>query len=299
MHKKEGFKIMFKGSITALITPFKDGAIDWDSFDKLVEWQIEQGSHGLVPCGTTGESPTLSHDDHKAIIRRCVQVVNKRIPVIAGTGSNATQEAIELTQDAKDAGVDGCLSVVPYYNKPTQDGMIAHFSAIHDAVDLPIILYDIPGRSVVQMDLDTIATLAKMDHIVGIKDATNDLSRVCALREVVPADFALLSGEDPTAAGFYALGGNGCISVVSNIAPKACAELYNSWTAKDIDTFAARRDALAPLGRDLFCESSPAPVKYAAQLLGLCTDEVRLPLLPATPAAQEKVKAAMKHAGLI
>ncbi|HCQ70837.1 MAG TPA: 4-hydroxy-tetrahydrodipicolinate synthase [Rhodospirillaceae bacterium] len=290
---------MFKGSITALITPFKDGAIDWDSFDKLVEWQIEQGSHGLVPCGTTGESPTLSHDDHKAIIRRCVQVVNKRIPVIAGTGSNATQEAIELTQDAKDAGVDGCLSVVPYYNKPTQDGMIAHFSAIHDAVDLPIILYDIPGRSVVQMDLDTIATLAKMDHIVGIKDATNDLSRVCALREVVPADFALLSGEDPTAAGFYALGGNGCISVVSNIAPKACAELYNSWTAKDIDTFAARRDALAPLGRDLFCESSPAPVKYAAQLLGLCTDEVRLPLLPATPAAQEKVKAAMKHAGLI
>ena len=290
---------MFKGSITALITPFKNGAIDWDSFDKLVEWQIEQGSHGLVPCGTTGESPTLSHDDHKAIIRRCVQVVNKRIPVIAGTGSNATQEAIELTQDAKDAGVDGCLSVVPYYNKPTQDGMIAHFSAIHDAVDLPIILYDIPGRSVVQMDLDTIATLAKMDHIVGIKDATNDLSRVCALREVVPADFALLSGEDPTAAGFYALGGNGCISVVSNIAPKACAELYNSWTAKDIDTFAARRDALAPLGRDLFCESSPAPVKYAAQLLGLCTDEVRLPLLPATPAAQEKVKAAMKHAGLI
>lgn len=290
---------MFKGSITALITPFKNGAIDWDSFDKLVEWQIEQGSHGLVPCGTTGESPTLSHDDHKAIIRRCVQVVNKRIPVIAGTGSNATQEAIELTQDAKGAGVDGCLSVVPYYNKPTQDGMIAHFSAIHDAVDLPIILYDIPGRSVVQMDLDTIATLAKMDHIVGIKDATNDLSRVCALREVVPADFALLSGEDPTAAGFYALGGNGCISVVSNIAPKACAELYNSWTAKDIDTFAARRDALAPLGRDLFCESSPAPVKYAAQLLGLCTDEVRLPLLPATPAAQEKVKAAMKHAGLI
>lgn len=290
---------MFKGSITALITPFKDGAIDWDSFDKLVEWQIEQGSHGLVPCGTTGESPTLSHDDHKAIIRRCVQVVNKRIPVIAGTGSNATQEAIELTQDAKDAGVDGCLSVVPYYNKPTQDGMIAHFSAIHDAVDLPIILYDIPGRSVVQMDLDTIATLAKMDHIVGVKDATNDLSRVCALREVVPADFALLSGEDPTAAGFYALGGNGCISVISNVAPKACAELYNSWTAKDIDTFAARRDALAPLGRDVFCESSPAPVKYAAQLLGLCTDEVRLPLLPATPAAQEKVKAAMKHAGLI
>lgn len=290
---------MFKGSITALITPFKNGAIDWDSFDKLVEWQIEQGSHGLVPCGTTGESPTLSHDDHKAIIRRCVQVVNKRIPVIAGTGSNATQEAIELTQDAKDAGVDGCLSVVPYYNKPTQDGMIAHFSAIHDAVDLPIILYDIPGRSVVQMDLGTIATLAQMDHIVGVKDATNDLSRVCALREVVPADFALLSGEDPTAAGFYALGGNGCISVVSNIAPKACAELYNSWTAKDIDTFAARRDALAPLGRDLFCESSPAPVKYAAQLLDLCTDEVRLPLLPATPAAQEKVKAAMKHAGLI
>ena len=290
---------MFKGSITALITPFKNGAIDWDSFDKLVEWQVEQGSHGLVPCGTTGESPTLSHDEHKAIIRRCVQVVNQRIPVIAGTGSNATQEAVELTQDAKDAGVDGCLSVVPYYNKPTQDGIIAHFSAIHDAVDLPIVLYDIPGRSVVEMTTDTIATLAKMDHIVGVKDATNDLSRVRALREMTASDFTLLSGEDPTAAGFYALGGDGCISVISNVAPKACADLYNSWIAQDIPTFTARRDALAPLGRDAFCESSPAPIKYAAKMLGICSDEVRLPLLRATPAAQTKVDAAMKHAGLI
>lgn len=290
---------MFKGSITALITPFENGAIDWDSFDKLVEWQIQEGSHGLVPCGTTGESPTLSHDDHKAIIRRCVQVVNGRIPVIAGTGSNSTAEAIELTQDAKDAGANACLSVVPYYNKPTQAGMFAHFSAIAAAVDLPVVLYDIPGRSVVQMSLDTIVALSKLPGIVGIKDATNDLSRVCALREQVGDDFTLLSGEDPTAAGFYALGGNGCISVIANIAPKLSAEMYDSWTAGDIATFAARRDALAPLGRDVFCESSPAPVKYGAKLLGLCSDEVRLPLLPATSAAHQKVEAAMKHAGLL
>lgn len=290
---------MFRGSITALITPFTNGEIDWASFDKLVEWQIEQGSHGVVPCGTTGESPTLSHEDHKAIIRRCVQVVNGRIPVIAGTGSNSTQEAIELTQGAKDAGADASLSVVPYYNKPTQAGMIAHFTAIHDAVDLPIILYDIPGRSVVGMSVETIAALSQLDHIVGIKDATNDLARVRALRECVAKDFILLSGEDATAAGFYALGGEGCISVLANIAPKLSAELYNSWKAGDLETFTAHRDALAPLGRDLFCESSPAPVKYAAQRLGLCSAEVRLPLLPASAAAQSKVDAAMRHAGLL
>ncbi len=290
---------MLTGSITALITPFSNGEIDWKRFDKFVEWQVEQGSHGVVPCGTTGESPTLSHADHKAIIRRCVQVVNGRIPVIAGTGSNSTAEAIELTQDAKDAGVDYCLSVVPYYNKPTQDGMYAHFKAIHDAVDLPIILYDIPGRSVVQMSLDTIERLSQLDHVAGVKDATSDLSRVCEMRERTGDDFCLLSGEDATTAGFYAMGGHGCISVVSNIVPRLSADLYNSWAARDLDTFARIRDALAPLGSALFCESSPAPVKYAAKLLDICEEDIRLPLLPATPAAQSTVKAAMKHAGLL
>ncbi len=290
---------MLKGSITALMTPFTNGDIDWKKLEELIEWQIDQGTHGLVPCGTTGESPTLSHDDHKAIIRRCVQVVNRRIPVIAGTGSNATREAIELTSDAKEAGADACLSVTPYYNKPTQAGLIAHFSAIHNESSLPIVLYDIPGRSVVGMDVETIATLAKLPNIVGVKDATNDLSRVCQLREQVGNDFALLSGEDPTAAGFYALGGHGCISVISNVAPKMCADLYNSWESGDLKTFALLRDKLAPLGRDLFCESSPAPVKYAGSLLGLCSTDVRLPLLPASAQAQEKIKTAMTHAGLL
>lgn len=289
---------MLKGSITALITPFKGGEIDWTNFDKLVEWQIEQGTHGLVPCGTTGESPTLSHADHKAIIRRCVQVVNGRVPVIAGTGSNSTAEAIELTEDAKEAGADYCLSVTPYYNKPTQAGMVAHFDAIQKAVDLPVILYDIPGRSIVEMDMDTIATLSALPNIAGIKDATGDLSRVCAMRERVSSDFILLTGDDASTAGFYAQGGHGCISVVSNIAPKAAAELFNSWEREDLKTFASIRDQLAPLARDLFCESSPAPVKYAAAKLGLCEEEARLPILPATDSARAKIDAAMKHAGL-
>lgn len=290
---------MLKGSITALITPFKNGEVDYKSFDSLIEWQIEQGSHGLVPVGTTGESPTLTHEEHKAIIRRCVQVTNGRIPVIAGTGSNSTHEAVDFTQDAKDAGVDACLVVTPYYNKPTQAGLIAHFSKIHDDVGLPIVLYDIPGRSVIEMSIDTIAELAALPNVVGIKDATNDLSRVCAIRERVGNDFALISAEDPTAGGYFALGGDGVISVVSNVAPKQSADMWNSWEAGDIDTFRTLVSALAPLGRDLFCESSPAPVKYAASKLGFGSDEVRLPLLPLTDHGRAKVDAAMKHAGLI
>jgi 4-hydroxy-tetrahydrodipicolinate synthase len=290
---------MFSGSITALITPFKDGAIDWESFDRFVEWQIEQGSHGLVPCGTTGESPTLSHEDHKAIIRRCVQVVNKRIPVIAGTGSNSTAEAVDLTNDAKEAGADACLMATPYYNKPTQDGLYAHYKYVHDSVGLPIVLYDIPGRSVVEMTMDTVEKLAALPNIVGIKDATNDLARVCAMRERVSSDFAILSGEDATAAALYALGGHGCISVASNVAPALSAAMWNAWARGDIDAFGKARDLLAPLGRDLFCESSPAPVKYAAARMGFGSDEVRLPLLPATEAARKKVDAALRHAGLI
>lgn len=289
---------MFKGSIPALITPFKNGEIDWPAFEKLVEWQIEQGSHALVPCGTTGESPTLSHDEHNAVVERCIQITAGRVPVIAGTGSNSTQEAVRLTTHAKEAGADAALVVTPYYNKPTQDGLYTHYKTIHDDCGLPIIIYNIPGRSVIDMSNETIAKLAELPQIVGVKDATNDLARPVELREMVGDDFCQLSGEDATIAAFLGQGGHGCISVVANIAPKASANLHNAWQNKDLETFAKYRDQLAPLSRDLFCESNPAPVKYAASILGLCTDEVRLPLLPASPNARKKVDAALKHAGL-
>ncbi len=289
---------MFKGSIPALITPFKDGEIDWAAFENFVEWQIDQGTHAVVPCGTTGESPTVSHDEHMAIVQRCADVVKKRIPVIAGTGSNSTSEAIELTQHAKEAGADAALIVVPYYNKPTQDGMIAHFKAIHDSVALPIIVYNIPGRCVVDMNNETLAELAKLPNIIGVKDATGDLTRPLELARLAGKDFCQLSGDDITAAAFLAQGGHGVISVVANIAPKLCADMQNAWEAKDYETFASIRDKLAPLGADLFCESNPAPVKYAASALGICSDEVRLPLLPASNTARAKVDAAMEYAGI-
>lgn len=289
---------MFKGSIPALITPFKDGEIDWSAFENLVEWQIEQGSHGLVPCGTTGESPTLSHAEHRDIVKRCCDVVKGRIPVIAGTGSNSTAEAIELTQYAKEDGADGALIVTPYYNKPTQDGMIAHFTAIHEAVDIPIVLYNIPGRCVVDMSVEAMSVLAKLKNVVGVKDATADAVRPLDTRLACGPDFCQLSGEDPAIAAFLAQGGHGIISVLANIAPKLCAERHEAWEKGDMATFSKLRDQLAPLARDLFCESNPAPVKYAGQILGLCTDEVRLPLLPASADARKKVDAAMAHAGL-
>lgn len=290
---------MFKGSITALITPFDEaGEIDWPAFEKLVEWQIEQGSHGLVPCGTTGESPTLSHDEHSDIIKRCVDVVKGRIPVLAGTGSNSTREAIELTQHAKDAGADGALVVTPYYNKPTQAGMIEHYTAIHDEGGLPIVIYNIPGRCVVDLNNESIAELAKLSGIIGIKDAAGDLSRPLQLAQQVSDDFAQLSGDDITAAAFLAQGGHGVISVISNIAPKECADMQNAWVDGDLETFGRIRDQLAPLGDALFCESNPAPVKYAAQVLGICSDRVRRPLQPATQNARAIVDAAMEAAGL-
>ncbi len=289
---------MFKGSIPALITPFKGGEVDWPAFESLIEWQIEQGSHGVVPTGTTGESPTISHEEHMAIVERCVQVVNGRVPVIAGTGSNSTREAIALTQAAKDAGADAALIVSPYYNKPSQEGLYAHYRAIHDAVSIPIVLYNIPGRSIVDIDLDTMADLARLPNIVGVKDATSDLSRVCALKKKVGDDFAQLSGDDASTAGFYAQGGHGCISVVANIAPAMSASMYDAWVAGDLELFGKIRDALAPLARDLFCECSPAPVKYAAARLGLCEEDARLPVLPASKEARKIVDAAMKHAGL-
>ncbi len=289
---------MFKGSIPALITPFQDGDIDMPAFEKFVEWQIEQGSHGLVPCGTTGESPTLSHEEHNRIVRACVDIVKQRIPVIAGTGSNSTREAITLTQHAKDAGADAALIVTPYYNKPTQDGMYEHFKAIHDAVAIPIIIYNIPGRCIIDMSVETMARLAELPNIIGVKDATNDLARPAQVRREIGADFCQLSGEDATAPAFLAQGGGGCISVVANVAPRLSADMHEAWQAGDLPRVAEIRDLLDPLANDLFCESNPAPVKYAARVLGLCRDDVRRPLLPASDAARARVDAAIAHAGL-
>lgn len=289
---------MFRGSIPALITPFKNGEIDWPAFERLVEWQIDQGSHGLAPCGTTGEYPTLSHEEHNAVIKRTVEIAKNRVPVIAGTGSNSTTEAIALTQKAKENGADAVLLATPYYNKPSQEGMYQHYKMIHDTCDIPVVLYNVPGRSVVDMSDETSARLAELPNVVGIKDATNDLSRLMRLREMVSDDFCFLSGEDSNFAGFLAQGGHGIISVVANIAPAQSATIYNAWETKDLETFALMRDKLAPLARDLFCESNPVPVKYAASSLGLCSDEVRLPLVTASNGARAKVDAAMVHAGL-
>lgn len=290
---------MYKGSITALITPFKNGEIDWPSFDRLVEWQIESGSDGLVPCGTTGESPTLSHDEHHAVVKRCVEIIAGRIPVIAGTGSNSTREAIELTKRAQVDGANGALVVTPYYNKPTQEGLYLHFRAIHDASDLPIVIYNIPGRSVIDMSVDTMCRLAELPRIVGVKDATGDLARPLNLRSRLGDDFCQLSGNDDTATGFLAQGGHGCISVTSNIAPKLCADMQRAWREGDLTTMNDLRDRLAPLHKALFCETSPAPVKYGAAALGFGTDEVRLPLAPASKAARAAMDEAMAFAGLI
>lgn len=289
---------MFTGSITALITPFKDGQIDWKCFDNFVEWQIAEGSHGVVPCGTTGESPTLSHDEHKKIIVRCVQIVAGRVPVIAGTGSNSTAEALDFTIQAKSAGADAALVVTPYYNKPTQDGLYAHYKTLAQAVDLPIIIYNIPGRSVIDMSIDTMCRLAEIKNIVGVKDATGDLARPLNLRQRLGDRFIQLSGEDATATAFYAQGGHGCISVTSNIAPRLCADLYNAWKKGDMGTMATLRDRLAPIHKALFTETSPAPVKYAASHIGFGNDQVRLPLVPASPTCCAQVDAALKAAGI-
>lgn len=289
---------MFTGSITALVTPFAQGEIDWAAFDRFVEWQIAEGSHGLVPCGTTGESPTLSHAEHRAVIERCVRVVAGRVPVIAGTGSNNTREALELTQYARQVGADGALIVTPYYNKPTQDGLYAHFKTIAESVDLPIVIYNIPGRSVIDMSIDTMCRLAEFKNIVGVKDATADLARPLMLRQRLGERLIQLSGEDATATAYYAQGGMGCISVTSNVAPRACAQMYTAWTKGDIKTMAEWRDRLAPLHKAMFVETSPAPVKYAVSRLGFGSDEVRLPLVPASAACRAQVDAAMAAAGM-
>jgi 4-hydroxy-tetrahydrodipicolinate synthase len=290
---------MFKGSLVALITPFRNGAVDEKAFQSLVEWQIEQGTHGLVPCGTTGESPTLSHAEHKRVVELCVEAARKRVPVIAGTGSNSTEEAIDFTRHAKKAGADAALVVCPYYNRPTQEGLYQHFKAIHDAVDLPIIIYNIPIRTATDMSVATMARLAKLPNIVGVKDATNDLARPLRTRQAIGSDFCMLSGEDVTALAFNAQGGVGCISVTANVAPRACADMQTAWLKGDTERAMRINDRLAALHDALFVETSPAPVKYAASLLGKSTAEVRLPLVAASAEAQGKVQQAMRSAGLL
>ncbi|MCA8933954.1 MAG: 4-hydroxy-tetrahydrodipicolinate synthase, partial [Rhodospirillaceae bacterium] len=258
---------MFRGSMTALVTPFTADGVDERAFQDLVEWQIAEGTEAVVPCGTTGESPTLSHAEHMRVVELCVEAVGGRIPVIAGTGSNSTEEAIQLTRHAQDAGASAALVVVPYYNKPTQAGLYAHYEAIHNATDLPIIIYNIPGRSVVDMSVETMARLAELPNIVGVKDSTNDLGRPVLTRRAIGEDFVLLSGEDLTAAAFLAQGGHGCISVTANAAPAQCAKMHRAWREGDLAAFAEVRDSLVPLHRALFLESSPAPVKYALSVL--------------------------------
>ena len=290
---------MFKGSIVALITPFEAEGVDEKALCGLIDWHVSQGTHGLVPCGTTGESPTLSHAEHDRVIEITVEHSAGRLPVIAGTGSNSTAEAIRLTRHARQAGADGALVVTPYYNKPSQEGMYAHFMAIADAVDIPLIIYNIPPRSVVDMSVETMARLARHPNIVGVKDATAKLDRVSNTREEVGPDFIQLSGEDGTALAFNAHGGVGCISVTANIAPKLCAEFQTACLANDYATALQIQDQLMPVHRALFCETSPAPVKYAASLLGLSSDAVRLPLVAASEAARTTVRSAMNRAGLL
>jgi len=288
-----------KGSITALITPFKKGEVDEQAFTGLVEWQIAEGTDGLVPVGTTGESPTLSHKEHMRVVELCVETARGRVPVIAGAGSNSTQEAIELTRHAKRVGADAALSVAPYYNKPTQDGLYRHFAAIAEAVDLPIVLYNIPGRSIVEISVETMAKLAQIPNIVGVKDATGNLARASRDRGALPKSFVRLSGDDATTLGYMAHGGVGCISVTSNVAPRACAEFQDACLSGNFSRALSIQDRLMGLHDALFCEASPAPTKYAASLLGLCEEDVRLPIVPLSGKGRETVKAAMAAAQLL
>ncbi|MEO5374541.1 MAG: 4-hydroxy-tetrahydrodipicolinate synthase [Alphaproteobacteria bacterium] len=290
---------MFRGSITALITPFRAGKVDDKAYQSLVEWQIAEGTDGLVPCGTTGESPTLSHEEHHRVVELCVEAAAGRVPVIAGTGSNATAEAIELTRHARKAGATAALVVTPYYNKPTQEGLYQHYKAINDAVDLPIIIYNIPGRCVIDMTIDTMARLARLPNIKGVKDATADLVRPLRTRLAIGPEFCQLSGEDATITAFLAQGGQGCVSVSSNVAPALCAALHDAWNAGDFTRAFEIRDRLLPLHDALFCEVSPGPVKYAASLLGRSLPDTRQPLWEIADASKEKVRKAMHDLGLI
>jgi 4-hydroxy-tetrahydrodipicolinate synthase len=291
---------MLKGSLVALITPFRDdGTVDEKAFQALVAWQIEQGTHAVVPCGTTGESPTLSHDEHKRVIELCIEAARGKVPVVAGTGSNSTAEAIELTRHAKAAGADAALVVTPYYNKPTQEGLYRHYKAINDAVDLPIIIYNIPPRCVIDMSVQTLARLAQLPNIMGVKDATGDITRPIKTRLAIGPDFCQLDGDDATVLAFLAHGGHGCISVTANIAPRLCADLHEAWQRGDFAAAAAIHDRLLPLHESLFCETNPGPIKYAASLLGRSSAAMRLPLCEVAASTRERVGEAMRGVGLI
>jgi 4-hydroxy-tetrahydrodipicolinate synthase len=291
---------MLRGSITALITPFADGAVDEKAFSRLVDWQINEGTHGLVPVGTTGESPTVTHEEHRRVIEICVEVADKRVPVIAGAGSNSTEEAISLARFAEDCGADAILSVVPYYNKPNQEGLFQHFSAIARSTGLPIILYSVPGRTVVDLNVDTISRLREAhDNIIGVKDATANMERASMQRVLLGDDFILLSGEDMTALGFNAHGGNGCISVTSNVAPKLCSLFQNACQQGNYVEARVLQEKLVHLHRNLFIEPNPQGVKYAAARLNLCRNELRLPLVPVNKSTEVAIDFALEHAGLL
>ncbi|HWP25555.1 MAG TPA: 4-hydroxy-tetrahydrodipicolinate synthase [Xanthobacteraceae bacterium] len=292
-------KTRFRGSFTALVTPFKNGSVDEKAFRDLVEWQIAEGTNGLVPVGTTGESPTLSHEEHKEVVRWCVDQARGRVPVIAGAGSNSTREAIELSQHAESVGADAVLIVTPYYNKPTQEGLYQHFKAINDAIGIPIIIYNIPARSVIDMSVETMKRLYELKNIAGVKDATANVVRVSQQRAAMGEDFNQLSGEDASALGFMAHGGHGCISVTSNVAPRLCAEFQGACLKGDFGAALKLQDKLMPLHTALFIETNPAPAKYALSVLGKCAETVRLPMVPVSDKTRAAVREAMVHAGLI
>jgi 4-hydroxy-tetrahydrodipicolinate synthase len=292
-------KTSFRGSFTALVTPFNNGSVDEKAFRNLVEWQIAEGTNGLVPVGTTGESPTLSHQEHQDVVAWCVDQARGRVPVVAGAGSNSTKEAVDLAQHAEKVGADAVLVVSPYYNKPTQEGLYQHFKAINDAIGIPILMYNIPSRSVIDISVDTMKRLYELKNIAGVKDATANMARVSQQRAAIGEDFNQLSGEDITALGFMAHGGHGCISVTSNVAPRLCAEFQAACLRGDYRAALKLQDKLAPLHINLFIETSPAPAKYALSLLGKCSNTLRLPMVPATEKAQAAVREAMVHAGLI
>ena len=291
--------MLFHSSYTALLTPFKDNHVDFESYRKLIDFQIENGTNGLVPVGTTGESPTLSHEEHKKLVEVCIEQSNGRVPVIAGAGSNSTSEAVEFVKHASNAGADGVLVVTPYYNKPTQSGLLAHYNELIKYSSKPIIIYDIPGRSVIQMHDDTMAKLAENELIVGVKDATADLARPTRLQNLISDDFIQLSGEDGTALAYLAAGGHGCISVTANIAPKLISEMHNAWRAGDIILCQKINKKLMPLHDALFCETSPGPLKYAASLLGICSKEARLPIVDIENTSKKNVKKALENIGLL
>ncbi len=292
-------KTRFRGSFTALLTPFANGTVDEKAFRGLVEWQIAEGTNGLVPVGTTGESPTLSHEEHKQVVEWCVRVADRRVPVVAGAGSNSTKEAIDLSRHAEQAGADAVLVVTPYYNKPTQEGLYQHFKAINDAIGIPIIIYNIPARSVIDMSVDTMKRLFELPNIAGVKDATANVIRVSQQRQAMGNAFNQLSGEDASALGFMAHGGHGCISVTSNVAPRLCAEFQSACLRGDFAGALALQDKLMPLHTALFLETNPAPAKYALSILGKCGAGVRLPMVEVSEATKSAVRAAMVHAGLI